>query len=96
MEALKVGDPMQPETELGPLASADAVAALQADVQKTVAAGARVLTGGKPVDRPGSFYAADRAGEHPEGIACLPRGIIRSRGERVSREEYRRGDSGRQ
>ncbi|MCU1340073.1 MAG: Succinate-semialdehyde dehydrogenase [Bryobacterales bacterium] len=57
MEALKVGDPMQPETELGPLASADAVATLDADVQKTVAGGARVLTGGKPVDRAGSFYA---------------------------------------
>jgi len=57
MEALKVGDPMQPETELGPLASAEAVVALQTDVQKTVAAGARVLTGGKAIDRPGSFYA---------------------------------------
>src|SRR4029077_8257999 len=56
MEALKVGDPMQPETELGPLASADAVATLHADVQKTVAAGARVLTGGQPPARPGRFY----------------------------------------
>jgi succinate-semialdehyde dehydrogenase/glutarate-semialdehyde dehydrogenase len=56
METLKIGDPMQPETELGPLASADAVSTLQTDVQKTIAAGARVLTGGKPVDRPGSFY----------------------------------------
>ncbi len=57
MEALKLGDPMQPETELGPLASADAVTSLHADVQATVKAGARVLTGGRPVDRPGSFYA---------------------------------------
>jgi succinate-semialdehyde dehydrogenase / glutarate-semialdehyde dehydrogenase len=57
MEALKIGDPMQSETELGPLASADAVAMLHADVQKTVAAGANVLTGGKPLDRSGSFYA---------------------------------------
>ena len=58
MEALKVGDPMQPDTDLGPLANAEAVQTLDADVKKTVAAGARVLTGGKPVDRPGSFYAA--------------------------------------
>jgi succinate-semialdehyde dehydrogenase / glutarate-semialdehyde dehydrogenase len=57
MEALKVGDPMDSATELGPLASADAVATLDADVRKTVAAGAHVLTGGKPVDRAGSFYA---------------------------------------
>jgi succinate-semialdehyde dehydrogenase/glutarate-semialdehyde dehydrogenase len=56
MKALKVGDPMEASTELGPLASADAVASLQADVDATVKAGARVLTGGKPVDGPGSFY----------------------------------------
>ncbi len=53
MEVLKVGDPMQPETELGPLASSEAVASLQADVQATVKAGARVLTGGAPN---GNFY----------------------------------------
>jgi len=42
---------------LGPLANADAVTSLDADVKKTVAAGARVLTGGHPLDRDGSFYA---------------------------------------
>jgi succinate-semialdehyde dehydrogenase / glutarate-semialdehyde dehydrogenase len=57
MKALKVGDPMDTATELGPLATADAVVSLQADVDATVKAGARVLTGGKPVDGPGSFYA---------------------------------------
>jgi succinate-semialdehyde dehydrogenase/glutarate-semialdehyde dehydrogenase len=57
MKALKVGDPMDAATELGPLATADAVVSLQADVDATVKAGARVLTGGKPVDGPGSFYA---------------------------------------
>jgi len=57
MEALKVGDPFEPQTELGPLASADGVTDLERDVQKTVAAGARVLTGGKPLNRPGNFYA---------------------------------------
>jgi succinate-semialdehyde dehydrogenase/glutarate-semialdehyde dehydrogenase len=57
MKALKVGDPMDASTELGPLATADAVTSLQADVDATVKAGARVLTGGKPVEGPGSFYA---------------------------------------
>jgi len=66
MEALKVGDPMQPETELGPLASADAVKALHADVQKTVSAGARLLTGGKPLDCAGNFYA-------PTVLADIPK-----------------------
>lgn len=57
MEALIVGDPFDEKTELGPLATPDGVADLDRDVQKTVAAGARVLTGGKPLDRPGNFYA---------------------------------------
>src|SRR5580658_1368032 len=66
MEALKLGDPMQPETELGPLASADAVTSLDADVQATVKAGGRVLTGGAPVDGPGSFYAPTVLTDIPE------------------------------
>ena len=58
MEALVIGDPMQENVELGPLATADAVVDLQRDVAKSVEAGARVLTGGKPLsDRPGNFYA---------------------------------------
>src|SRR4029077_3072832 len=57
MEALKIGDPFDESTELGPLATADGVTSLDADVEKTVAAGARVLTGGKPLKRTGYFYA---------------------------------------
>jgi succinate-semialdehyde dehydrogenase / glutarate-semialdehyde dehydrogenase len=57
MEALKIGDPMDPSTELGPLSSADALKGLDEEVRESVHAGARLLTGGKPVDGPGSFYA---------------------------------------
>lgn len=58
MEALVIGDPMQENVELGPLATADAVVDLQRDVAKSVEEGARVLTGGKPLsERPGNFYA---------------------------------------
>ena len=57
MEALRIGDPFDENTQLGPLANAEAVTSLDADVQKTVAAGARLLTGGHPLDRPGNFYA---------------------------------------
>ena len=57
MEALRIGDPMDPSTDLGPLANADAVKTLDADVRASVQAGARVLTGGRPMDRPGNFYA---------------------------------------
>jgi succinate-semialdehyde dehydrogenase/glutarate-semialdehyde dehydrogenase len=57
MQELRVGDPFDPNTQLGPLVNADAVTTLDADVKKTVAAGARVLTGGHPLDRRGYYYA---------------------------------------
>ncbi len=57
MEKLVVGDPLDEKTELGPLSTDSGVTSLDADVRKTVAAGAKVLTGGKPLDRPGNFYA---------------------------------------
>jgi len=66
MEALKVGDPFEEHTELGPLATADGVMDLERDVQKTVRAGARVLTGGQPLDRPGNFYAPTVLTDIPE------------------------------
>jgi succinate-semialdehyde dehydrogenase / glutarate-semialdehyde dehydrogenase len=56
MQSLRLGDPFDARTDVGPLATADALTSLHADVQKTVQAGARVLTGGKPADRPGNFY----------------------------------------
>jgi len=57
MEALKIGDPFEESTELGPLATADAVTSLDADVQKSIQAGAKLLTGGHPLNRAGNYYA---------------------------------------
>jgi len=57
MKNLRIGDPFDEKTELGPLATADAVKSLDADVQKSVKAGARVLTGGQPLKQPGNYYA---------------------------------------
>ena len=58
MEALKVGDPFDDKTELGPLATPDAVHDLDADVQKTVKAGAKgVDWRATRSKRPGNFYA---------------------------------------
>ncbi|MBZ5642426.1 MAG: NAD-dependent succinate-semialdehyde dehydrogenase [Acidobacteriia bacterium] len=56
MEKLKLGDPFDEKTDVGPLANAAAVTSLDADVRKSVDAGAKVLTGGKPANMPGSFY----------------------------------------
>jgi succinate-semialdehyde dehydrogenase/glutarate-semialdehyde dehydrogenase len=57
MAALKVGAPFDESTELGPLSTRDGVNDLDRDVRKTVEAGAKILTGGTPLDRPGNFYA---------------------------------------
>jgi succinate-semialdehyde dehydrogenase/glutarate-semialdehyde dehydrogenase len=57
MAALEVGDPFKESTELGPLSTREGVNDLDRDVRKTVEAGAKILTGGKPLDRPGNFYA---------------------------------------
>jgi succinate-semialdehyde dehydrogenase/glutarate-semialdehyde dehydrogenase len=57
MQQVVVGDPMDVKTELGPLSSAGALEELHRDVEATIKAGARVLTGGKPLDRSGAFYA---------------------------------------
>ena len=56
MEALKIGDPLDPTTELGPMASASGVADLVRDVEKSVQAGARLLTGGKALAGKGHFF----------------------------------------
>ena len=57
MEGLKVGDPLAESTDLGPLATQSGVADLERDVEKSVAAGAKILTGGKRLPRAGNFFA---------------------------------------
>jgi succinate-semialdehyde dehydrogenase/glutarate-semialdehyde dehydrogenase len=57
MAALKVGDPMSPDTRVGPLASEYLLRELDEQVQCTVRAGARLLTGGHPLGGQGWFYA---------------------------------------
>ncbi len=57
MESLQVGDPFEDKTEIGPLATVDAVKSLDTDVQQTVQAGAKVLTGGHRLTLPGNYYA---------------------------------------
>ncbi|MDT8911825.1 NAD-dependent succinate-semialdehyde dehydrogenase [Amycolatopsis sp. PS_44_ISF1] len=67
MEGLKIGDPMAEDTDLGPMSSADAVETLDQQVRDTVAAGARLLTGGRPLDREGCFYPPTVLADIPDG-----------------------------
>ncbi len=55
--ALKIGDPMSPETNVGPLATAEILQELDQQVQKTVQLGGKILIGGKSLtDQPGNYY----------------------------------------
>ena len=56
MEALRVGDPMDENTDMGPLATPDILEDVDGQVRKSVEAGARVLTGGELMEGPGNFY----------------------------------------
>jgi len=53
---LKIGDPADPATKLGPLARADLRDTVQRQVEDSIKAGAKVLTGGHPMQQPGNFY----------------------------------------
>jgi succinate-semialdehyde dehydrogenase/glutarate-semialdehyde dehydrogenase len=57
LEAAKVGDPLDPATEVGPLAREDLLEELHRQVHESVAQGAVLRTGGRRLARPGFFYA---------------------------------------
>jgi succinate-semialdehyde dehydrogenase / glutarate-semialdehyde dehydrogenase len=56
MQALRVGDPMDEQTDIGPLANEQGLRDVEKYVTDAVSRGARVLCGGARVDRPGWFY----------------------------------------
>jgi len=55
LAALKPGDPMDEATTLGPLSTESALVQLLEQVDEAVAKGAKLVMGGKRIDRPGSF-----------------------------------------
>jgi succinate-semialdehyde dehydrogenase/glutarate-semialdehyde dehydrogenase len=66
LERLKVGDPMQDDTDVGPLATEQVLADVTQQVAGSVAAGARLLCGGTRIGTRGNFYA-------PTALADIPR-----------------------
>jgi len=57
VSAVRVGDPLDEKTELGPLATSAIRDELDQQVKASAAAGAKILTGGTRLDREGFFYA---------------------------------------
>jgi succinate-semialdehyde dehydrogenase/glutarate-semialdehyde dehydrogenase len=58
---------MAPGTDMGPLVNAEAVETIDRQVRDTVAAGARLVTGGKPLAGPGHFYPPTLIADIPDG-----------------------------
>jgi succinate-semialdehyde dehydrogenase / glutarate-semialdehyde dehydrogenase len=67
MEALRVGDPFDEATQVGPLATPELVDSLDEQVRRSVEAGARVLCGGRRLELPGNYYAPTVLADLPEG-----------------------------
>lgn len=65
VNALNVGDPMDPATKLGPLARESVVRDSKRQVDAALAQGGRLLCGGAPLDRPGNYFA-------PTAISGVP------------------------
>jgi succinate-semialdehyde dehydrogenase/glutarate-semialdehyde dehydrogenase len=57
IQSLVVGDPMDPATDVGPLANEAQVKTLADQIERSVRAGARLLTGGHPLSRTGFYFA---------------------------------------
>jgi len=70
LTGLKVGDPMDSDTQLGPLSSEGAAVQLADQVQRSVDAGAKVILGGKRIDRPGAFIEATILTDIKPGMAA--------------------------
>ncbi|PSP14288.1 MAG: NADP-dependent succinic semialdehyde dehydrogenase [Cyanobacteria bacterium SW_11_48_12] len=67
-QALKLGDPSQEDTEIGPLATPQILQDLERQVQATVEGGAKVLIGGKSnSDSAGNFYPPTILTDIPSG-----------------------------
>lgn len=68
MNKIKIGDPMEPQTELGPIAREDLLIELDQQVKQSVEKGAQVLCGGNRLNREGFYYA-------PTILANLSKGM---------------------
>lgn len=68
---LNVGDPLDPQNRIGPMARKDLRDELHHQVERTLAAGATLLLGGNKIAGPGNFYEPTVLGEVGPGMAAF-------------------------
>ncbi len=71
LEAMRVGDPIEEDTDLGPLAREDLLDDLHDQVSRSIEAGAVCVTGGQRIERPGTFYAPTLLDHVRPGMAAF-------------------------
>src|SRR5205809_5829559 len=76
MRALKVGDPMDEPTELGPLATEHILQGVHDQIQKSIAAGAKLLTGGNRIHGPGSLFGPTLLYHVPEDSPAYAQAVF--------------------
>lgn len=69
MKSVRVGDPMSPDTDVGPLATRAIRHELHEQVQQSIRAGATLVCGGAPIDGPGNYY-------QPTILADIPKDAV--------------------
>lgn len=68
---VKAGDPLDPATTIGPMARGDLRDELHDQVERTLAAGARLLLGGRKIDGIGNFYEPTVLADVQPGMAAF-------------------------
>jgi succinate-semialdehyde dehydrogenase/glutarate-semialdehyde dehydrogenase len=71
IKALRVGDPLQKETEVGPMARADLRDELHDQVVRSVESGAKILLGGSVPNQPGAYYPPTVLTDVKPGMAAF-------------------------
>jgi succinate-semialdehyde dehydrogenase/glutarate-semialdehyde dehydrogenase len=71
VRALKVGDGLEPQVQVGALIDEEAVAKAEEHVEDAVRGGARLLCGGKRLDRPGFYFEPTVIADVPKGALCM-------------------------
>lgn len=74
--AVKAGDPLDEATTIGPIARGDLRDGVHDQVERSIASGAKLLLGGKPMQGPGYFYEPTVLGDVTPGMAAFDEEIF--------------------